>query len=322
MNAGSHAAECVRVLAGLLRSGLAVPDALAEWHRHVPSGAAGPLRRAAGRLRLGASPARVVGDLGDFLGPDCDALSGLVDAHLRSGGDLARMLDSYATSVQERVNAAARAHNAGSGARASGRLIAALPALVFPLTPLSHAPLFDGVGLVCLFAGSGLVWAGMAWIERLVPRPPPGDDPAAYLADLTASMLRGGVGLEAALVAATRAPDGAPADGRVDNAPARGLGRARRMARLGRTWPDALATAGPGFEALGTLLERAAALGIPAATALEGFAAHRREEGGRTFENAARRAPVFMVVPLAVCVLPAFVLLCVVPFLRGLALRG
>jgi hypothetical protein len=52
------------------------------------------------------------------------------------------------------------------------------------------------------------------------------------------------------------------------------------------------------------------------------FAARRRAARSRDFDAAMRRAPVLMVVPLVICVLPSFLLLGVAPFLRGLSLSG
>jgi pilus assembly protein TadC len=52
---------------------------------------------------------------------------------------------------------------------------------------------------------------------------------------------------------------------------------------------------------------------------MHGLAATERDRVARAVEVAARRAPVMMVVPLTVCLLPAFICLAVVPFLRGVA---
>jgi hypothetical protein len=67
-------------------------------------------------------------------------------------------------------------------------------------------------------------------------------------------------------------------------------------------------------------LDRAARKGLPTADGLEAFAAQRDAAIARQLDRMIRRAPVLMAIPLVACVLPSFLLLGVVPFLRGFAL--
>ena len=243
---------------------------------------------------------------------DAGALASLVQVLSTAGGNGPAMIDGLASVIDDRDAAVRSAGAAASGARLSGRLIAALPLAFLPLAPMTRAPLLDPVGLVVILLGGGLAVLGMIWIGRLVPRPPSGDDGAASLADLVAAVLDGGVDLHSALDVIS---DAAPAD------LASEVRRARRMARLGLTWADAFARSShPPLRGLGMTLSRTQALGLPVAVALRGWARTRRMTLERDFERATRRAGVLMMVPLAVCVLPSFILLAVVPFLRGLAL--
>jgi hypothetical protein len=126
---------------------------------------------------------------------------------------------------------------------------------------------------------------------------------------VTAAVLRGGVGLGCALAAVAGHRDDAA------------LSRAARRAQLGCPWPEALRrSCDAGYTALAQVIERTDRHGLPAADALEAFAVLRRAERAQEFEKSIRRAPVLMVVPLVLCVLPAFVLLALGPFLRGLSL--
>jgi pilus assembly protein TadC len=52
------------------------------------------------------------------------------------------------------------------------------------------------------------------------------------------------------------------------------------------------------------------------------FARRRRRRLQLEFDAATKKAPVMMVVPLVLCVLPSFCLLALAPFLRGLSLSG
>jgi uncharacterized protein len=88
------------------------------------------------------------------------------------------------------------------------------------------------------------------------------------------------------------------------------LRRSARLVRLGATWTQALErSVDASLQQLGRTLLQAEDKGLPVAASLDAFAAATRREKARLFDAAIRRAPVLMVVPLVVCVLPAFVLL-------------
>jgi tight adherence protein B len=304
-------AEAFRALAALLRAGASPRSALERWHHDAPWRLRPALRRMARRLKLGASIDASLAVLHSVMDSDLSALRGFFAVHRRAGGDLAETLDHLARSVERRATAAAAGRAAGAGAILSGRVVAALPLLMIPLAPAANAPLFDRSGLLLLAIGAGLAVGGLVWIARLVPKPP-GEDPAAVVADIISSVLRGGTGLITALdIAAEHAPD----DIRVS------LHRARRRVRLGISWPDALSEANDeSMRALAVSIRRAAELGVPAADALRSFSANRRAQQLRAFETAMRRAPVWMVLPLSFCVLPAYALLGLGPYLRSISI--
>jgi tight adherence protein B len=287
--------------------------ALERWASHAPCPLRPELERVARRARLGAPLGYVLGPLSDVLGSDADALVALVEGHARLGGDAARAVLGLAASLDRRADSIRAARAAAAGARLSGRLVAALPLLVVPVLPLARAPLLDGVGVALLAGGVTLAIGGVVAIERLVPDPPR-EDGAALVADAVAGALRAGVGLGAALEAvAAHAP----------NDVAVPLRRALRMAHLGGSWTRALA--GVGDQSLGELagvIESAERFGLPSADALEEHAQRVRSARLRAYESTLRRAPVVMVVPLTLFVLPSFVLLGIAPFLRGLSLAG
>jgi tight adherence protein B len=263
------------------------------------------------KLKLGASIDESLGGLYSVMGSDLSSVRGFFAVHRRVGGDLGETLDRLAHSVEQRAAAEAAGRAAGAGAILSGRVVAGLPLLMIALAPAAHAPLFDRTGLVLLAVGGGLALGGMVWIARLVPKPP-GDDPIAVVADIIASVLHGGTGLITALeIAAEHAPGDAGAP----------MQRARRRVRLGTSWPDALIEANDeSLRELSASIRRASELGVPAADALKSFSATRRAQRLRAFDAAMRRAPVWMVLPLSFCVLPAYVLLGLGPYLRSISL--
>ena len=218
------------------------------------------------------------------------------------------MLDAIAGAMDERAEAIGRARAGAAGARLSARVIACLPLAALLLLPGSRAPLLDPMGVCFLLVGLGLCFAGMRWIDRLLPVPDDRADPAALLAVVAAAALRSGCNLDQVMeAAAARDPTllGAcrtPPAARLLVAGGSGsLRRSRSSVPWGPHW------------------SRPTAPGVPVAPALEAFAGRRAAESASEFERAIRRAPVKMVVPLTLCVLPAFGLIALTPFLRSLA---
>ena len=303
-------AEALRALAALLRLGYPTRAALVEWSRHAPDcmeSALTPLGRAiAMGLPTPAAIARV-----EAFKEDGRALASSLKLAAELGGNSAAMVESLASSIEARSSSVSAARSASSGARLSGRLIAGLPLAFLPLFPMSRDQLLSGPNRFSLVAGIALLVLGMTWIARLVPRPHSSDDPVAAVADLLAAVLTGGVGLAQSLDAIAQTP---PAE--IDN----DMKRARRLNRLGLSWPDALAAVDdPALDSLAATLRRAQQLGLPVSDSLIAFGSLRRSERDREFETRNKRATVFMLIPLALCVLPAFILLAIAPFLRGLS---
>jgi tight adherence protein C len=93
---------------------------------------------------------------------------------------------------------------------------------------------------------------------------------------------------------------------------------ARRQVVLGAQWRSALRgvaerTGLPELRRLSVTLERSERLGSPVADQLRRLARDVRDERRLRDEERARRAPVAMLFPLVLCILPAFVLAAVVP---------
>ena len=304
-------AEAIRGLGALLRAGLPIRGALSDWHDHAPPQLQGPLLAVARRIRLGASTDDALAPLDPLFGAAAGTLRVALRVCSEAGGDAPRVLDRIAGAIQERAALAAAGRAAGSGALLSGRLVAGLPLAFVPLMPLARVPVFDRPGLVLILVGVALAVTGLRWVTSLMPLPP-ADDGAAVVADVTAALLDGGAGLPAALEIAARQPPDAVA------APMR---RAARLVGLGLPWTHALERLDDrGLNQLAAALRASQKYGLPASAVLDGFSRRRRAELERSFEAAMRRAPVLMVIPLVLCVLPAYLFLGLGPFLRTLTL--
>lgn len=310
MNARERA-SLVRSLASLLRSGLSVREALIEWPDGVDSRTGPLLARTARRASLGAPFHDCLEPLSGEMGDDAAMIGATLSFHSDAGGDIARCLDRLAIGLDDRHASLAKGRIAGAAAKLSGRLVAGLPLVFVPLLPAAHAPLFDGVGISLVVAGVGLAVAGMVWMGRLIPTVPAHDDAVALIADRVSILLDAGIPLPAALRSVA-----SDAPGELRSAAA----RTRRLFDLGLSWTAALQHSGaPALAELGAAIDRGVRNGLPLARTLDRFAAERRADIARSFEEAARKASVWVVVPLVLCVLPSFALLALAPFLRGLA---
>jgi Flp pilus assembly protein TadB len=307
-------AEAIRALAALIRSGEPEREAVAKWHLDAPPALHSALRAAARRVTLGDTPERAIAGLDGTLGRDAGSLAAMFSLSSAIGGDLPAMLERLATTIEAREAAVQAGRAAAVGAVLSARVVAGLPLLLLALSPIAGAPLFDPAGIAMLAAGTGFAVAGLVWMSRLVPGPPSHDDIATTTADLASSALVGGASFHRVLDAVTQIAGGPGADE---------LERVRRRVVLGISWYEALErSSDEGLCALGRVAKRALALGEPASHALEAFASSRRAAVLRDFEAATRRAPLVMAAPLSLCILPAYALLGLGPYVRSLSFSG
>ena len=305
-------AAALRELASLLRTGLTLRQGLDAWVDHAPESLTPALRRLRGRLRLGASVGEALPAVFTALGDEAAVIGALAAIHLQLGGDAAGLLDDAATTTEESRSAVEGAAASVAGARLSGRLVASLPFALLLLSPAARSPLFDLVGVALFASGIGLGTVGLVWMSRIVPRPHEISDSSAFLANLVAAVCEAGASPFAAFEALASSP-GVPL--------AEHLSRASRLTALGASWPEALRRTGDeGLGALAVVVQRASGSGSPVTAALRTLAASRRLRARQEFEARLRRAPVLMVVPLTLCVLPSFALLGLGPFLRGVSL--
>jgi Flp pilus assembly protein TadB len=92
-------------------------------------------------------------------------------------------------------------------------------------------------------------------------------------------------------------------------------GRLRRGQRLAECLGQLGDQLGPSATPLTDALRQAALTGAPLVPLLEGVAAAARDRRRRRSQEVARRLPVTMLLPLVACILPAAILLAVVPVL-------
>lgn len=288
-------AEASRALAAVAERAGSVRGALVEWSTAHPHPVILLVSR---RARMGAPLATALEPLRTM--PDGSVAARAIDAHGRHGGSLAASMRALADAQEGRQRSAHEALMAGSSSKLSGRLLAALGAvgiLLMPSGPMSVPVAAGSLGLAFILAAIGTVW-----MRRIAPHPPLTDPPAAAIADLTAGLIDAGLYPTVALDLAC--PEGLAA---------------RRLVRLGMSWPAALDRAeDEDLRAMAKILLTTSATGT-SPDALRRFARSLRDKQRRECDVATHRAPVLLVLPLTLCFLPAFALVLVGPMIRGLS---
>lgn len=208
-----------------------------------------------------------------------------------AGSPLAPALRDLAASLRALAQAERDIRVALAGPAATARLVLTLPgiAILFgfalgfdPVTVLLGNPL----GVACLAAGSALMLLARAWTRRLV-------------AAARARSLTPGLGLELTAIALS---GGAPA------------GRAADLAGT------AAGTYGLDLDAdaVGGILDLSSRAGAPARELLRAEAAEARRLARSEAQQRAAVLGVRLMLPLGLCVLPAFLLLGVAPLVIGI----
>jgi tight adherence protein B len=207
---------------------------------------------------------------------------------VESGAPLAQCLRDLAEGFRSLGEARRELTVSLAGPRATARMVMALPlvgvlfgaALGFNTLETLFA---TGPGLGCLFAGGALLCFGALWNRALLRRAAPTELAPGLTIDLMAVAMSGGASADRAWALVERARE-----------------------RYGLT-DDAAAVA--------PVIGLSVRAGVPAAELLRGEAEEARRGARAAARVAASRLAVRLMLPLGVCVLPAFMLLGVAPLL-------
>jgi tight adherence protein B len=144
----------VEILAAHVRAGRSLRQALADAAADLPEPAATRVAAAAADAALGTPADEAL----DALGASTDVayLAAAVRLHTRAGGDLALLLERTAELLHERTAQRRAAEVATAQARATGRIVSAMPLLGVVSLYVADRPGFD------LLVRSPLGWAALA----------------------------------------------------------------------------------------------------------------------------------------------------------------
>lgn len=279
----------VQRLAVLLRAGL---TPAAAWHHLAESEDGAPeLRRIADRIETGEPAADAIEAESGGADP-WRPVAAAWDVASRAGSPLAATLATLAATLRVLAQQEREGRIALAGPNATARLVAVLPLVALGFGAALGVDalgllLGTGWGRTCLVIGIGLMLLARLWSRRLVARAARGPVAPGLRMDLLGIALAGG----GALDAARRWVDEACARHGVDDPGA----QERTTAVL-------------------ALAERA---GVPATALLAAEAEELRRAAAAERQERLARLGVTLLIPLGVCILPAFLLLGVVPLVAG-----
>jgi tight adherence protein B len=255
---------------------------------------------AAGRAaRAGDNVADAIADattgLPDQLGEAWRALAAAWDVATRAGAPLSGCLRDLAAAFRELGQLHRDLTVALTGPRATARLVMVLPVVALLFGSLMgfdtlHTLFLTGPGLICLAAGSALMLGAARWNRRLVRTASAGGPAPGLELDLTAIGMTGGGSLDGARHTARRSAE-----------------------RFGLRVPGASDTGADAV--IDRVLALSARAGVPAAELLRSEAEQMRRDARTGGRQRAESLAVTLMLPLGVCVLPAFMLVGVAPLL-------
>jgi tight adherence protein B len=215
-----------------------------------------------------------------------------VDVATGSGAPLAGALRDLASALRDLGQTQRDRESALAGPRTSARMVLALPAVGILFGVLLgfdtlHVLFATPAGLACLGVGGGLLLAARGWNRALLRRAAPRERMPGLAIELVAVAMAGGGSAPGALRRVTDA-----------------------CGRFGLDAPDPAATASVLF-----LAQRA---GVGTAELLRAEAEQSRRDARSAAQAASASLGVRLMAPLAVCVLPAFMLLSVAPLVMSI----
>ncbi|GAA1733790.1 type II secretion system F family protein [Brachybacterium phenoliresistens] len=307
-------ARMVERLATVLGSGVSMPEAWSSVARSLPPGELAEFSR---RLAAGSTPRAAAGPALRGLG-EVASLQAALDVCARTGAPASGVLLSLAQALRDLHDAQLARGSAFAGPRSTARIL-----LVLPLAGIALGTLIgvDPVGVLLgtpsgralLVIGCALTAAGWWWMHRLLRaasgRPRVEVDPSVVL-ELIAGPLVAGVPLAGAVRAVGEAIHPTAAGARLC---------ALAAALTAGVGPEAATRElGPSLAPLREAALLAHGSGADLAQILRSSAADSRRMLARGAEAAAARLAVRLVLPTGLTLLPAFVVLGIIPTLSSL----
>lgn len=290
--------DSIDALASLIGVHLSVRAAVMAWPSDASPEDVTDVERIGALVRLGVG-----------LDEACEAVLGEEGVELgevlargeATGGRIVLSLLSLARRIEERI-ASCRASDATAvGATLSARIVTVVLVGSSLLSAMRAG--FAPTTLAVCGVGLGLILSGGRWMSNLKPGLP--NDSVEQLASAVADMVEGGTTIEESLERLSR-----------EAAYRSALAVAREVANRGSLWPEALLESDvEGVCRMGRCCVVSRRYGRPLAPALRQLAAGLARRRSVELDRVLRRAPVRMVLPLTLCVLPGSLLVAAGPLI-------
>lgn len=166
--------DTVGLISNALKAGLSLPQAIETVSRNAPKPIDAELRRVVREMNLGVAVQRALANMVRRVGSqDLDLVVTAISIQTAVGGNLARLLDTIALTVRQRIQVKAQISALTAQARASGWIITLLPfvvaAVLYLLTPSYFRTMVeDPIGLLMLGGAVVSILIGNLFIRRIV----------------------------------------------------------------------------------------------------------------------------------------------------------
>ncbi len=171
---GNQLPDALTTLAGSLRAGRSIGQALDGLSREMPDPIGRELRKIVAEVRLGRSLHETLTDSADRVGsPDFHWAALAMQIQAEVGGNLAELLDRVAVTMRERTHLRGEVKALTSEGRASAMmlvvLVPGLGAAMAVMNPSYMAPMFSApIGRIMLGICSLMIGGGYFWMSRMV----------------------------------------------------------------------------------------------------------------------------------------------------------
>jgi tight adherence protein B len=170
---GGQLAEALQLLAGSLRAGQSLAQALNNVANDAPSPSAEEYRRALTETRLGRDLTDALYAVGDRMhSEDFEWVVGAIDINRTTGGDLAVILDRVTETIRQRDRLRGQVRTLSAEGRLSGWVVGLLPPGVFGFVYMTNreymAKFFESsLGYVLLGGAAFLLAVGALWLRKI-----------------------------------------------------------------------------------------------------------------------------------------------------------
>ena len=170
---GGQLAEALQLLAGSLRAGQSLAQALTNVANDAPSPSAEEYRRALTETRLGRDLTDALYAIAERMhSEDFEWVVGAIDINRTTGGDLAVILDRVTETIRQRDRLRGQVRTLSAEGRLSGWVVGMLPPGVFGFVYMTNreymATFFQSsLGYLLLCGAAVLLVVGALWLRKI-----------------------------------------------------------------------------------------------------------------------------------------------------------